>query len=129
MTLPDLLKKSRIRETPNLFTDVDRSTDIKRNRFLWICFGSGGPYRFKYPSMDGCMDVRTDIRMDERTDGRGGGPQVPCQHITCHMLVQCNAVEPSSIVQFSPAVGWLTSKKTKKLKGKKHKKNHQNRKQ
>ena len=44
-------KKSRIRETPNLSTNADRSTDNKRG---------------------GRMDIRTDGRTDVLREGRGG---------------------------------------------------------
>ena len=40
----------------------------------------------------------------------GGGTHFICQDITCHMSVQCSAIQPSSIVQFSAAVGWFTKK-------------------
>ena len=50
------------------------------------------------------MDKRTYIRTDEGE----GETHFTCQDITCHMSVQCNAIQPSSIVQFSTAVGWFT---------------------
>ena len=63
------------------------------------------------------MDKRTYIRTDEGE----GGTHFTCQDITCHMSVQCNAIQPSSIMQFSTALGWFT-KKYKKLFKKKKKK-------
>ena len=53
------------------------------------------------------------------TKGRGG-THFTYQDITCHMSVQSNAIQPSSIVQFSTAVGWFT-KKYKKGTRKKNK--------
>ena len=41
---------------------------------------------------------------------RGGGSHFICQHITCHISVHCNTMQPSSIVQFSTEVGWFTKK-------------------
>ena len=76
-------------------TDEDRSTNTKIKLF----WGGG--------------DVWTDVQWYGQTDGhtdqrRGGG--VTFHISTCDMSVQCNAMQPSSIVQFSTAVGWLTKK-------------------
>jgi len=60
----------------------------------------------KYIWTYGGMDKRTYIR----TDKGEGETHFTCQDITCHMSVQCNAIQPSSIVQFSTAVGWFTEK-------------------
>ena len=61
------------------------------------------------------MDIRRYGHKDVHTDAqRGGGTHFTCQDITCHMSVQINVVQPSSIVQFNTAVGWFT-KNTKKL--------------
>ena len=93
-------KNSRIRETPNLSTDADRSPNTKIELF----FGGRRTY--------GHTEVWTNGRTYGRTKGR---THFTCQDITWYMSVQCNAIQPSSIVQFSTAVGWFT---------KKHKKTH-----
>ena len=57
--------------------------------------------------------------MDAHTDGqRGGG--VTFHMSSCDMSVQCNAMQPSSIVQYSTAVGWLTKKYKEGMKKKKN---------
>ena len=63
-----------------------------------------------YKNVEGHTGVQTDVQ-------RGGGSQV-----MCHLSVQCNVVQSSSIVQVSLAVGWFT--KTQKIKKSKKKKNH-----
>ena len=70
-------------------------------------FFEGEKYIWTY----GGMDKRTYIRTDEGE----GGTHFTCQDITCHMSVQYNAIQSSSIVQFSTAVGWFTKKYKKKL--------------
>ena len=66
-------------------------------------------------------DVRTDVKWygqtDRHTDGRRGGGDT--FHMSKYHLSQCNAMQPSSIVQFRTAVGWST-KKNRKLSLKKH---------
>ena len=96
-------KNSRIQETPNLSTDADRSPNTKIELF----FGGRRTY--------GHTEVWTNGRTYGRTKGR---THFTCQDITWYMSVQCNAIQPSSIVQLSTAVGWFTKKKyiLKKIK-------------
>ena len=56
---------------------------------------------------DGGTDKRTDIR----TNKGEVGSHFTCQHITCDLSVQCNAMQNSSIVWLRTAVGWFTKKK------------------
>ena len=58
-----------------------------------------------------CMDKRTDGPVDGRTDvqtDKGAGHISPVN--ISLVTYQCNAVEPSSIVRLSHAVGWFTRK-------------------
>ena len=80
----------------NVFITVPRCTKL-----LYFA-EEGETYGWTYRG----PDKRTDIR----TDKGEGGSHFTCQHITCDMSVKCNAMQPSSIVQFSTAVGVLTGK-------------------
>ena len=67
--------------------------------------------KFLYFAGEGrCRDEGTDKRTDIQTDIGEWVSHFTCQHITCYMSVQCNAMKNSSIVYFSTAVGWLTNK-------------------
>ena len=64
---------------------------------------------------EGCTFVQTEVR---------AGAGVGGSHVTCHLsvqfnVVQCNAVQSSSIVKVSPAVDWFT-KKVKNRRRKSH---------
>ena len=48
--------------------------------------------------------------LGEGTDVGRGESNFTCQQIIHGLSVQCNVVEPYSIVQFSPALGWFTEK-------------------
>ena len=93
-------KKSRIRETLTLSTDADRRTNTKKKPFFW---GSQKYFLWGF---------------DKKKGGILGELHVTGQHITCHLSVQYNAVEPCSIVQVSHEVGGFTKNADKK--------NHQN---
>ena len=55
------------------------------------------------------------------TDRQRGESNFTCQQIIYGLSVQCNVVEPYSIVQFSPALGWFTKKYRKCMQNtKKH---------
>ena len=84
-----------IRETPNLSTDADRSPNTKKKLFF------GG--RRTYGHTEVWTNGRTYGWTKERT-------HFTCQDITWCMSVQCNVIQPSSIVQFRTAVGWFTKK-------------------
>ena len=64
-------------------------------------------YVRKHKRMNERTDGPVDERMDVQTD-RGAGHISPVN--ISAVAYQCNAVEPSSIVQLSHAVGWFTRK-------------------
>ena len=84
----------------------------RRNWISWLMlievpipkftFFVGETSRWNY----GGTDKQTDIWRGRR----GGGSLFTCQHMNYHMSVQWNMMQPSSIVQFSTAVGWFTKK-------------------